>query len=78
MKLFLLYQSENTWYDTYDSCVVCAENKEDAKNITPDWNILGRWSGVWGFKLDDIYADEIWTANKDQERGVIIASFNAG
>ena len=78
MKLFLLYQSENTWYDTYDSCVVCAENKEDAKNITPDWNILGRWSGVWDFKLDDIYADEIWTANKDQERGVIIASFNAG
>ena len=35
MKLFLLSQTENRGYDTYDSCVVCAEDEKSAKRITP-------------------------------------------
>jgi len=35
MKIFLISQSENSGYDTYDSAVVCAENEEAAKRITP-------------------------------------------
>ena len=36
MKLYLLTQSTNLGYDTYDSLIVCAENKEEAKKIRPD------------------------------------------
>lgn len=36
MKLWLLKQTDNNDYDTYDSCVVVAETEEDAKMIHPD------------------------------------------
>ena len=35
MKLFLIEQSENTGYDTYDSAVVVAESDEVARDIDP-------------------------------------------
>lgn len=35
MKLFLISQSVNNDYDTYDSAVVCAEDEEAAKRIDP-------------------------------------------
>lgn len=35
MNLYLLTQSDNTGYDTYDSCVVVAENKDEARCIVP-------------------------------------------
>ena len=31
MKLYLISQSKNDDYDTYDSAVVCAESEEEAK-----------------------------------------------
>ena len=36
MKLWLLEQTKNNDYDTYDSCVVVAEKEGDAKSIHPD------------------------------------------
>lgn len=36
MKLWLLEQTKNNDYDTYDSCVVVAETEGDAKSILPD------------------------------------------
>ena len=36
MKLWLLSQDKNNDYDTYDSCVVVAENEEDAKKFAPE------------------------------------------
>ncbi|KAK9679494.1 hypothetical protein QE152_g40002 [Popillia japonica] len=35
MKLFLLWQNVNEDYDTFDSCLVAADDVEDAKTITP-------------------------------------------
>lgn len=35
MNLYLISQTENIGYDTYDSAVVCAESEEEAKNIYP-------------------------------------------
>jgi hypothetical protein len=36
LNLYLLSQSVNKDWDTYDSCVVAAENEDDAKSIHPD------------------------------------------
>lgn len=78
MKLFLLTQNANIDYDTYDSCVVCAENKEDAVKIHPDGFTLD-WdrNGSWVTK-DLVECIEIGVANPNQKEGVILSSFNAG
>ena len=84
MKLYLLSQNDNTGYDTYDCCVVCAENEEDAKTIAPNGNIYSVPTkpytaySDWALSKETILCEEIGEANKSQVRGVIIASFNAG
>jgi len=80
MKLYLLSQTENSDYDTFDSCVVCAENEQDAKSIMPNGHPFERSEiyGTWAYSIDGITCKEIGTANSDQVRGVIISSFNAG
>ena len=80
MKLYLLSQNENDGYDTYDSCVVCAENAEDAVTIAPDGDKYkegGVWCD-WAQTADNVICAEIGEANENQERGVIVSSFNAG
>lgn len=82
MKLYLLSQNDNDNYDTYDSCLVCAENEEDAITITPDGDTFiencYNYNGGWAKKLSSITCVEIGEANERQTRGVIISSFNAG
>jgi hypothetical protein len=73
MKLYLLEQKDNNDYDTYDSCLVCAENEADARTIEPNEDV-----NDWALSKDSITCKEIGEANDKQERGVIIASFNAG
>lgn len=81
MKLYLISQSENNDYDTYDSAVVAAESPEDARTIHPiepathdDW---GRWSAWVQFKdIDKIKVE--YLGETKRERGVVLASFNAG
>jgi len=82
MKLYLLTQSENRGYDTYDSCVVCAESEEDAKTIHPSecrrdkpWEY--KWD-EWATSPDKVECQELGESNDEQERGLILASFNAG
>lgn len=80
MKLYLLKQNDNNEYDTYDSCLVCAENEADAKMIAPNGEPFvenERWN-TWAKKASAITCEEIGEANENQTRGVIIASFNAG
>ena len=36
MKIFKISQNQNTDYDTYDSALVAAESKDDARTIHPD------------------------------------------
>ena len=80
MKLYLLEQTDNNDWDTYDSCLVCAENEEDARTIAPNGEVFKEnetW-GSWAKSAESITCEEIGEANDKQERGVIIASFNAG
>lgn len=84
MKIYLLTQDDNTDYDTYDSLIVCAENEEDAKIITPSGKNYfeeredHRNYYSWALNFDSIKCEEIGEANENQERGVVLASFNAG
>jgi hypothetical protein len=81
MKLYLLKQTDNNGWDTYDSCLVCAENEADARTIKPEGDVFEEnnqtWSD-WAFSKDSITCEEIGDANEKQERGVVISSFNAG
>lgn len=94
--LYLLSQKENVDYDTYDSCVVCAESEHEAKRTYPDeycvWNEkAGEWAWRnpidpdakcrvtnWATRLENIHCKLIGTAADGIEKGVVIASFNAG
>jgi hypothetical protein len=83
MRLYYLWQEMNDDYDTFDSCVVCAENEESAKLIHPNvWN--KEWwldSGdlcTW-CKPEDVHVRYIGIASKKYKNEcVIISSFNAG
>ena len=80
MKLYLLEQNENNDYDTYDSCLVCAENEADARTINPNGEEFKegeRWKG-WALRKESITCEEIGEANDKQKIGVIISSYNAG
>lgn len=79
MKLYLLTRKKGGGHDAYDSVVVCALNEEDAKNIHPNGSTFVEkdYSSSWVIKKQDIECEEIGAANENQERGVILASFNA-
>lgn len=91
MKLYLLKQDINNDYDTFDSCVVSAESPEDAITIHP-WGLLdldlrdGVWYANVGIHnyhgwVDAKNIDKIeveYLGETEKERGVILASFNAG
>ena len=88
MKLFKLTQDAVDGYDTYDSCIVCAESKEDAIKISPSG-----WDGLTECPTEESHEDYSysgWCTQKDVQceylgeakeglkRGVICSSFNAG
>lgn len=77
MKLFYLSQDQVGGYDTYDSCVVVAQNAEEARKIPPSY---GRdWGKTWAKTPDKVEAREIGEAHPNLKEGeVVIASFNAG
>ena len=82
MKLYLLSQDDNNDWDTYDSCVVCAESEYDAKTIVPNGAVFKEgfynYGSCWVSNLSSIKCEEIGIANENQKRGVICASYNAG
>jgi len=84
MKLFLLTQSENSGYDTYDSAVVCAVDEESAKKIHPSGHDSKWWQrpnerySSWATSLDRVHAQYLGEALDAILPGVICASFNAG
>ena len=89
MNLYLLKQTKEQGYDTYDSAVVAASCIEDARNTHPEGLNLDTAEdsqGTWGSK----YSQNTWPSySKDvkveligttpiKKPGVILASFNAG
>jgi hypothetical protein len=72
MKLWLLEQSFNDGYDTYDSAVVSAMTEEDARNV-----YVASYS-TWA-SPEHVKATLIGTAIRGTKAGdIICASFNAG
>lgn len=92
MKLWLIYQNQNSDYDTYDSAVVAAANKEEAARTFPsggckwtdDGKALYDFGGVefpcssWATDLSEVIVRYLGEAADGTEAGVVLASFNAG
>ena len=78
MNLYLLEQDENSSYDTYDSCVVAAENEEDARSISPTGGWSDNWYNAWASKPENVTVTLIGIADEKIEKGIVLSSFNAG
>jgi len=73
MNIYLISQTVNDDWDTYDSAVVYAYSEEGARNTHP----YGRDSFGW-CDPKDVKVEFIGIAKSEVEEGVICASFNAG
>ena len=80
--LYLLTQSTNTGYDTYDSCVVCAPDADTARTIQPNGasraDVWQAWGRSWAYSDDEVKVTLIGVADPSVEQGVVLASYNAG
>lgn len=79
MKLYLISQEYNDGYNTYDSAVVSAESEAVARTIHPrgaHGDIKDGYTWVRFAEIDKIQVEYLGETTK--ERGVILASFNAG
>lgn len=93
MKLYLLTQSFNDSYDTYDSAVVAAPDEATARTISPDTSHV--WDNGWFYATRTIVRKEpnfcAWVndlnlisvtylgeAQEGTPMGLILSSFNAG
>jgi len=87
MKLYLLTQTENRGWDTFDSCVVCAVDVKDASIIHPSISYgaeftpdCPNWDSNddWATSPDGVVVTYLGKADTKTKRGVILSSFNAG
>lgn len=83
LKLWLISQTENGGYDTYDSAVVVAETAEQARDIHPDGsgkNVAYNRYGTWAHEAESVTVKLIGVANPFEvvNGQVVCASFNAG
>jgi hypothetical protein len=80
MNIYLLTQTQNTGYDTYDSVVVIAPSEEEAKTIHPEgqqqWG--NDYISSWCQSPSDVTAKLVGTALPNASQGIILSSFNAG
>jgi hypothetical protein len=93
LLLWLLTQTRNKGYDTYDSCVVAAASADEAKKIHPrgdrfldgrgraydDGQRIAFWeASSWVRDIEDVTATLLGIADSSIKPGVVCASFNAG
>lgn len=82
MRLFLISQTANNDYDTYDAAVVCAPDAETARHMDPaTGRVMDDWSSefsAWAPTPTDVTVRDIGEAAPDLVVGVVCASFNAG
>ena len=79
MNIYKLWQDEVRGYDTYDSCVVIAEDEQKAKDLSIKelcsgdvWVRARKWTSNW----TKIEAQFLGTSELPEQ--MVIASFNAG
>lgn len=82
MKLWKISQTINRDYDTYDSAIVAASTRDEARLIHPEGDgqitqeaqkSYDTWAG-----LSSIEVEELGLAKDGIKAGIILASFNAG
>jgi hypothetical protein len=83
-KLYLVSQTENKGWDTFDAMVVCAESEEAAIDTHPNPGSKVAWLRVttgadgWTHYRKDVHCTYIGEATDNVKLGVVLASFNAG
>jgi hypothetical protein len=79
MNLYLIYQTKNTDYDTYDSAVVAAENPLSAQATHPSGREgeFNDYNHTW-CNIQDVKVELLGKAKKGTKAGIIVVSFNAG
>lgn len=81
MNIYKVSQDINGDYDTYDSFVCVAESEDDARDMHPNGELIGKsshWDWVSEKDKHLCRVDFIGVASPESTRGVILASFNAG
>ncbi len=93
MKIYLLTQSRNRGWDTYDSCVVVASSPDEARLMHPrgdrvwngrEWAYTDGTPSMWGsergwaYHPDNVTVEEIGVTLADTAPRLVCASFNAG
>jgi hypothetical protein len=77
MNLYLISQTENQDYDTYDAAVVAAETIDEAQKTHP--SAIKDWiARTWASSPHQVRVELIGKAKDGTKAGVILASFNAG
>ena len=86
MNLYLISQTENNGWDTFDSAVVAAETEQETAEIHPEsaygntfadgWK--SSYAGAWCPRPDQVKVELLGTAKDGTEAGMVLASFNAG
>jgi len=81
MNIYLVTRPYTASYDTYDSCVVRAENQEEARKIHPSgdpWDAEVSYL-TWVKTPEDVEVEWIGEDHSPNLKpGVVLASFNAG
>jgi hypothetical protein len=85
MNIYLISQTQNQDYDTYDSAVVCAPDADTARGMDPDkrngepyafrWDFTGTY---WCSNAALVEVMLIGEAAPDVPLGVVCSSFNKG
>lgn len=90
LGLWLISQTENGWYDTYDSAVVAAYSEDEARQIHPRGSNFHEdakeawraWDGTfrdWASHPNSVVAIRVGVASTKIKSGeVICSSYNAG
>ena len=74
MNLYLLSQSEETHYDSYNFCVVAAKSEAEAQKIHPSGN-NERWGNQsWASTPKNVEVELLGKAIENIESGVVCAS----
>ena len=81
MNLYLIERDDNASYDEYISAIVCADSEEEAVKIHPGGDFFDtgwRWLEEWVETPKYVKCRKIGVADESIEKGVVLASFNAG
>lgn len=82
MNLYLLTQTENVGYFTYESAVVAAPDSETARRIHPKYGPLTsgqEWNDPsWASAPRSVRVQLLGTANEGIKQGTFCTSFRAG